>query len=314
MSGLEVFAMTETVAARVWVDATGKEPDQVRRLPTGSCNYVFRVRSEGRDRILRLARKENAAVLGGSLYWIGKLAPLDLSIPVLIGADLEADPPYAILSYIEGEDLGHVYARLSEDEKRALARHVVRAQRTVARLPPASGYGFLSSYEDDGKKESWRDVVAGSLSKSRSRIRANGIFDERYVDRVEGLLADYEPYFSTIPPIPFLDDATTKNVLVHDGRFAGIVDLDWICFGDRLFTIALTRMSLLSAQESPTYIDYLVEEERLSAPQRRALDFYTLVFCVDFMGELGMKFNKEKAPAVSPDAVAHLEGLFELLL
>ena len=103
-------------------------------------------------------------------------------------------------------------------------------------------------------------------------------------------------------------------MLVHEGRFSGIVDLDWICFGDRLFTIALTRMSLLSAHESPTYIDYLVEEERLSARQRRALDFYTLVFCVDFMGEIGMKFNKETAPAVSPDAVARLKGLFETLI
>jgi Ser/Thr protein kinase RdoA (MazF antagonist) len=305
--------MTEETAARIWREATGKAPDAVVRLPTGACNYVFRVEEAGRKRILRLARKENAAILGGSLYWIGKLAPLDLSIPKIIGANLESDPPYAILSYIEGEDLGHAYGRLTEDEKREIAREVVRAQKAVARLPQAAGYGFLSSYEDPGVKETWRDVVADSLARSRSRIRENKIFDERYVDRVEGFLADFADYFSTIQPIPFFDDATTKNVLVHDGRFSGLVDLDWICFGDRVFTIALTRMSLLSSHGSPTYIDYLVAEENLSAAQLRALDFYTTVFCVDFMGELGMAFNRETAPVPSEESIADLKDQFEAL-
>ena len=45
----------------------------------------------------------------------------------------------------------------------------------------------------------------------------------------------------SIPPTPFLHDATTKNVLVTaKGAFSGIVDVDDLCFGDPRYPAALT--------------------------------------------------------------------------
>ena len=51
------------------------------------------------------------------------------------------------------------------------------------------------------------------------------------VRKVANCATRFERYFAQIRPTPFLDDTTTKNVIVHEGKLSGIVDVDWICFG-----------------------------------------------------------------------------------
>jgi hypothetical protein len=103
-------------------------------------------------------------------------------------------------------------------------------------------------------------------------------------------------------------------VIVHDGELSGIVDVDWVCFGDPLFTVALTRMALLARRYETDYIAFWTEALALSPTQRAALSFYTALFCVDFMSELGDSFNQEAPVAADPTVVEHLaETLSQLL-
>jgi aminoglycoside phosphotransferase (APT) family kinase protein len=303
--------MTEDAAAAICRGAFKAEPDKVSRFRTGSCNYVFYVELGRRRYTLRVADSRNAGALAGSLYWIDRLKGAGLPIPRIVSHDLSADPPYMICDYIEGKDLGEVYDSLSEGERREIARRLVAAQDALAELPPAQGYGYLSSYSDPGMKGSWREVVLGHLARSRARLTESRAFDPRFADRVESLVGGYGPYLDSIKPIPFFDDITTKNVLVHEGRLSGIVDLDWICFGDRLYAIALTRMSLMSMGSSLSYIDYWMEEEGAEG-RAEVLDFYTLAFCLDFMSEKGLRFNKEAAPVSRAEREALVES-FEAL-
>jgi hypothetical protein len=119
-----------------------------------------------------------------------------------------------------------------------------------------------------------------------------------------------DDYFSRVAPIPFLDDTTTKNVLVHDGRLTGIVDVDWVCFGDPLLTVALTRASLLSSGRDLAYTDHWFELFEPSSDQRAALRFYTALFFLDFMSELGHRFNRD-TPTITSNEVQRLEILLE---
>src|SRR5262249_24774575 len=156
--------------------------------------------------------------------------------------------PVMVLERLPGRDLALDYAGLTADQKRALAAALVAIQRRVGTLPPASGFGFDTSYTDAGLQTSWLDVVLAELERSRQRIAAAGVVDVRHVERVSGRVEAYALYLRAVEPHPFLDDLTTKNVLIHQGRLSGVVDTDCVCFGDPLFTVALTWMALLSRQ------------------------------------------------------------------
>jgi aminoglycoside phosphotransferase (APT) family kinase protein len=60
-------------------------------------------------------------------------------------------------------------------------------------------------------------------------------------------------YLKAIPATPFLWDASERNVLVHNGKITGIVDVDELCFGDPSFVIALTSTALELEEQDTVY-------------------------------------------------------------
>jgi hypothetical protein len=56
--------------------------------------------------------------------------------------------------------------------------------------------------------------------------------------------------------------------------------------------VALTRLSLLTRHHDTVYIDYWLEAMNATDEQRTILDLYTAVFCVNFLGEQGLAFNR----------------------
>lgn len=51
------------------------------------------------------------------------------------------------------------------------------------------------------------------------------------------IVMNFDSYTSEVKPTPFLDDTTTKNVIINDGKLSGIVDVDYVNFGDHLLTL-----------------------------------------------------------------------------
>jgi hypothetical protein len=51
----------------------------------------------------------------------------------------------------------------------------------------------------------------------------------------------------------------------------------------------------------------------LNKQLRQVVDAYTVLFCVDFMSELGQRFNKENQPEIDVEKFARLKSVFETL-
>lgn len=309
-------APDEKVARELVEQALGVTAAAARRFPTGLCHYVYDVKlADGRNVVARLAGPNSHPFLAGGVYWQAHLTPLGLPLAAQLHANLGAPVPHVILERLPGNDLGQVYETLDDAAKRAVAMGVVDAQMRTARLPEAAGFGHALSFEDPalGPWRSWSQVITASLERSRQRITSAGVIDVALVDRVASHLPQFEDYLSQIRPTPFLPDTTTKNVIVHEGRLAGIVDVDELCFGDPLFTVGLTQMALLFADSDTDYVAHWLALLDPSAQQRAMVDFYAAVFCADFLGEQGQSFNRAPAP-VNPAKVAALELILDELL
>jgi Ser/Thr protein kinase RdoA (MazF antagonist) len=294
----------------ICMDLFHESPIDIQRRFTGISGYVYALSFRSGKYILKISPEKE--LISGSAYWLERLAPLALPIPKIVALNRERSPFHCAMTFIEGEDLGSVYKTLSDEQKKTIARQLFAHHETLEKIPRARGFGFLHSYDDSANmKPSWEAVVASHIERSVRRIIENRIFPSTYVSRVSYHLPRFRSYFSGIAPKAFFDDATTKNLLVHRGELSGIVDLDWICFGDRLYALALTAMSLLRMKADLTYVEQWEKLERLSEGQERALLFYTLVFCVDFMSEKGMRFNKERIEKAEAEEIDSLKNIFE---
>jgi hypothetical protein len=318
MTGESNSLPNEDDAARIVRRVLDEPVLSVNRFPTGACHFVYDVVTEsGRNVVARISWPENRHFLAGAIYWYSFLKPKGLPLATIISYDLEAvlSPfPHMILERLAGEDLGVVYPQLSRAEKKALANEITRLQELTGSLPLGGGFGFVESYESDSFHPTWMDVLHSLLDRSRSRIQAVGIMDVRQVDRVAQKLDNHQSYFAQIAPRCFLDDITTRNVIVHEGKLSGLVDVDFVCFGDNLLTTALTQMSLINTRADLDYIDYWCEAANVTEQQREVLVFYTALFCVDFMGELGQQFNKDRPESFDRERVRWLNDALDQLL
>ena len=68
-------------------------------------------------------------------------------------------------------------------------------------------------------------------------------------------------------------------------------------------------MALLSLNAETDYIDYWLEAISANREQRKITSVYSLVFCLNFMSELGQEFNKEID--YSEEQAEHFRCIFE---
>ena len=291
--------MNADLLERICHSCFGRAPELAERCAQGIGNYVYRVTCGGRTYSLRCSREEGA--YQNPIRWLERLAALEIPVPRVLKSGCLEGWEYLLLNWLEGCELGEAYPKLTRREKAVIAGELEEIQRRAAALPP-----------EVSSQWHWRDEVYGLLDRAEERIACNGYFDREKVGRLRSAARELEGYFASVPPVAYLDDVTTKNLLVQNGHISGVLDVDWMGVGDRLTYMALTRMALLNMDLDTDYADFLLEAYRPSAVERRAFAFYTLLYCVDFMGERGSVFCGRSVPA-DPPVIQRLNRLYDRL-
>jgi aminoglycoside phosphotransferase (APT) family kinase protein len=254
--------------------------------------------------VVRVAAAHSRPAMVGAHELSRLLRPKGVPLPEIVAERLDHQFPHLILERLPGTDLGDIINALSDAGLEAIAAKVAKAQMTTADAVTGRSYGY-GVRPADAPHERWSQVLQDNLARSRRRITAAGLFDQAPVDAVAALVAAARRELDALPPIPFLHDTTTKNVIVTpDGILSGIVDVDDLCFGDPRYVAALTRASLMASGGRLTMSMNL-------AGYRcdRIFQLYVALFIVDFMSEHGQTFNGN-APPSTPERRSRLRGVF----
>jgi aminoglycoside phosphotransferase (APT) family kinase protein len=300
-------------ALRVAARVCGKEPVRATRFPTGFHHWVYEVTFQDGSRVVvRLGGPDATQHFAGALYWHEVLTPLGIPLPRLHAGSSSRDEfgfPYMVMDRLDGTDLGHVYRQLTTKQLQALAVEVAAIQQAVASLPPASGYGYATSYSDPALLPAWTDVLEANLNRSEHRGTGLGALCRSVRTQVRKRAA----LLDVIPPRAFLHDITTKNLIIADGTLSGIVDIDTMAFGDDLYTAALTNAALLKNGHHTTYIDAWLAARHTDTDDLERFTVYTAVFAVDLLSEIGSTFNRDNQITMQADARLRLEALASIL-
>jgi Ser/Thr protein kinase RdoA (MazF antagonist) len=269
-------------------------PLTVRRFDTGLHHYVFEVTVEDREPVVvRIAAEHSRPAMARAHKLSQILRPAGVPLPAIIAEGLEHRFSHLVLARLPGSDLGQVIHRLSDASLEAVAKKVAIAQRTTGNVVLARRYGYGAT---DAPHERWSQVLQDNLSRSRKRIAKARLFKQDAVDIVAHMVSEARAELDSFPPIAFLHDTTTKNVIVTpQGAFSGIVDVDDLCFGDPRYVVALTLASLMVTGGPTQYIDAWMKAADYQ--NDRIFRLYVALFLVDFMSEHGQQFNGNELPS-----------------
>lgn len=307
---------TEEVARTIAGDLGIGRVIKVERFGTGKAHYVYDVTTEGDEVVIRLTRAKQQADFVSAYYWYELLKPKGIPLPTIRKYDLEGKQygfPMLAMDRLPGKDLWHVYVELSREQKENLATEIVHIQEIVGGLEPAKGFGYARSYNDTDLYDSWKGVMDHYMRRITRRNEKTKLIEEKYIERLRELYEKFEVYFNEVRPTAFLDDTTTKNVIIDQGKLSGIVDVDYVCFGDPLFVLGLTRMSLLDLRVDTEYTDFWEELLHLNDVQRKVVDLYSAMFGLEFASAMGHVFNRDTEEDVDMEALGFRLAMFEAL-
>ena len=288
---------TEQVAAFVVTSMTGEQALSSSRMTTGDQFFVYAVKTTNSEYVIRMTDASRKNKFLSAIYWQQKFISLGVPLAKFIKSDLDGEYspfPSLLMMRLQGDDLINVYLSLTDADKRNLANEIVNIQAIAMTLPEGHGYGITDSYEHPPEDKSWYEFLINRLQFYLAQITQTAIFDPALVEKVISIANDMEENFKSVRPTPFLWDASERNVIIHQGKITGIVDVDEICFGDPLLVVGLTSTCIELEGYDTLYTDYWAEALHLDQQAQRRLDFYRLFYAVAFMRKHSTQTSNSK--------------------
>lgn len=286
----------ENTVQRLCDKLFGRLPESMERCTVGMVNTVYILAFGNEKYVLRLNREEGAYRESARL--LAEAESVGLTVPHIVAEGRFEGYEYMTITYLEGRDLGIVYRELSDAERRLIAAQTANLQRLAAKMtcsdPPKPWYGFVDEM----------------LDRAAERMAAGGYFDPEKALRVKREAELMRDYFESLEPVAYLDDISTKNLLIDKGQVSGVIDIDEIGWGDPLTFIALTRTALLGMGCDDDICEYLLDAMGADDDGRRAEAFYSLLYCADLMSERGMVFDG-RAVHVDEEVITRFNGIYE---
>lgn len=268
-------------------------PKYIKRIAIGMSNEVYLVGLENKEIIARLSPIDR--MLMGTHDHIPKFKALGIQVPDILAEDYNRrliPYSYQILSKIEGKDLGQVIESLTETQLKALANEIANIFRKVSTIPSSDKFGVIWGGGDDEVSDSWTERMKIWIEESKERGLSTGIMDKDIVAIADKLYERFEAYFSNLKPTTYYGDICSKNVMIHQGAFNGLVDLDGLTQGDPLEAIGRIKLSWYETSYGDFYSTAIMDAMGLNQDQRKLVTMYALLNQISWACENGIQFNQ----------------------
>ncbi len=262
----------------------GVEPLNFSHMTFGhSSSAVYSMGLPQSEIILKI--NKDAKALEGIEHNLMVLSQLGLPVSKILYSDMSClcfEAAYVILGKIPGTDLRYEIASMTKAQMTILAEQIVTFQEQVMTLAEGQGFGWVPVGQV-GPFTSWADIIRHDLEKGKLTLEA--LVENKLYQHITRLAQPLENYFTKVRPVCFLDDVTTKNIIVQNGQLQGLVDFDVVCYGDPLFWLSLTQTAVFAdvGEVGQFYVDELMRFWKVDANKQRIVQFYCLLQAMDFV-------------------------------
>jgi len=240
---------------------------------------------------------------------------MGISVPDILFEDYsKKDVPYAyqFLSKLKGRDLDLVIKDLSDEQLVKIAKEIsmiIDKTKTISNNGRFGvAWGDFTEFSD-----SWTERMKIWVDETIKRGAPTGIMNDKLKSILENLIDDYKNYFDQVKSTTYLSDISSKNVMVDNGVFSGVVDLDGMTQGDPLELLGRIKASWPGTHYGEFYANSIMDEQKLSEEQRKIVLVYALINRISWACENGIKFNQNTSGIVDEDRKARDRDVIEIL-
>lgn len=307
--------MNKTAIQAVSQKEFGQIPIAIERKTIGICNEVYELKLASKSVILRMNQQKEW--LYGTHKFLPLFKKLNITTPDIIAEDYSKTTfpfCYQIQTKLAGKDLGVVIDTLTPTELKAVAKSVSDIFDKFNTLPPTKDFGGLTGLNE----EHFDHLNIGNhRTKILERNKTSNVISPEILRIYDEVLETYQGYFEQVTPRLYYGDICSKNVMVHQGQFTGLVDLDFLAKGDYLEAIGRMIAVWYGTPYGEIYIHEISKLQNLTEFQQKIINVYGILTLVLWTSEEGIRFNGNSSGAVNWERVEakrqKILGLYDLI-
>jgi aminoglycoside phosphotransferase (APT) family kinase protein len=279
----------------------GEAPTQITRMTIGTANEVYRVALANKEVVARLSPSDK--FLYGSHNHIPIFKRLGIKVPDILAEDSSktfVPYNYQVLSKIDGQDLGEIFFSLNNDQLKNIAKQIAVIFKKVKTIPADGKFGYIYAHKDD-LVNSWTELMQIAVVEAVTRGKQTKVMEDWMEKLLEKTFNENKPYFDQVKSETYFDDISSKNVMIYNGTFSGLVDLDCLAEGDYLEAIGRIKASWAGTQSGEIYTNAVMDELNLNDKQRAMVNVYAIFNRIYWTCENGILMNQNTKPEVDWD-------------
>jgi aminoglycoside phosphotransferase (APT) family kinase protein len=259
----------------------GATPADIEKMSFGDISVTFGASVGGETLIVRT--HQDPQTFSGTQRTLDALRALGIPVPHLIAVDLSCRNvrfAYMITERLPGRDLRFEIRSMTPSQLSALAEQIMDFERRAGTLGSPGRYGY-APVGAVPPHSTWLDAMA-SDARISSRLPLEL---QPLLTAIERAIERHGDYIRGVRPVCFLDDLTTKNVIVHQGKLSGVVDFDCVCYGDPLWHVALTKAAIAAdvGDRYLGYVDELCRYGAIGSDLSPIIDLYAAMHGIEFL-------------------------------
>lgn len=275
-------------------------PFSIERFETGLCNEVYKVILSDKKQFVFRLNKEGMFLKGSEKY-IPVFKSLGIKVPNIIASDYSKKDVaycYQILDFIPGQDIGKVFEDLTEKQLEDIAKEIANIFKKTRTLSTDGSFGWVN-FSGHGKYKSWTDAIHAEADLAIEGGRRTGVLNKEIEEILLKTLKDNRGYFGQVKSKAYFDDIATKNVLIEEGRFSGLVDIDGVHYGDFLEAVGRIKADFIDKKNGEFYIDQVEKWLGLNESEKKIVNVYALLNRIFWSTGNGIQFNQNSTGVVN---------------
>lgn len=276
-----------------------KTPLKITRKTIGICNEVFEIKFKNKSYILRM--NEEKKYLYGTNKFLPIFQKLQIKTPTIIAEDYSKKQfpfCYQILSKVEGQDLGVVIHKINENNLKLIALEISAIFDKFNTLPLEDTFGEKTGLDEE-KHNNLIEIIENQKKIILERNEKTKVIDKETIDILNDIINKYKNYFLQTKSKLYYDDICSKNVMIHNEKFNGLVDLDFLMKGDYLEAIGRIIASWYGNKHEEIYINEIIKLQKLNKYQQKVIKMYAILNLIYWTSEEGIKFNSNSSVIIN---------------
>jgi aminoglycoside phosphotransferase (APT) family kinase protein len=228
------------------------------KLSGGFSNFVYEAKTNKGNLIIKVEKYSDEDIsIEKTVYFMKKMYKIGAIKQKVIAFQKTEKNNYLIIEKVEGDSLHNLIKKgeLNKKEVYDIIKDAIKTSKKISTIK-VKGYGWIIKKDDNfvgWHKTEWDSVIR--TKNELELLEKKKLKNNEFTKKIMKLINDNKKLFNHKDSRFVFLDLHFGNIIVKNKKFNGLIDTEWITFGDPIKTFTAITSDLFNTYEKSKLFD-----------------------------------------------------------